>query len=97
MTCYNNDFGTNWHKIRLSLSLLTKPKLDEEAMREIRRLVVDGIPHEEIWQKLRASRRTFYRYLNTAVEEDRELISFWVPPSPFLTTIELWYQIELAS
>jgi hypothetical protein len=65
-------------------------------MREIRRLVVARVSHEEIWQKLQASRRTFYRYLNTVFEEDGELIPFWVPPGPFLTTIELRYQTELA-
>jgi hypothetical protein len=44
-------------------------------MRGIRRLVVEGIPYQEIWQGLGFAKKSFYRYLNAVFEHDRSIMS----------------------
>jgi DNA invertase Pin-like site-specific DNA recombinase len=51
-----------------------KPKRNM-ATKEIRRLVIEGVPYAEIWQQLGISERSFYRYLDRAYKQDREVIA----------------------
>jgi hypothetical protein len=43
-------------------------------MREIRRLVIDGVPHPDIWQRLGISKKSFYRYLNAVFDYDTRVM-----------------------
>jgi hypothetical protein len=44
-------------------------------VREIRRLVVDGVPYPDIWQRLGISKKSFYRYLNLVFDYDSRVMN----------------------
>ena len=44
-------------------------------MREIRRLVVDGIPYAEIWHRIGISKKSFYRYLHAVFDYDSKVMN----------------------
>jgi hypothetical protein len=44
-------------------------------MREIRRLVVDGVPYPVIWNRLGISKKSFYRYLHAVFEYDSRIMN----------------------
>jgi hypothetical protein len=44
-------------------------------MLEIRRMVIEGNSYNEIQSKLGLSKRTFYRYLNSIFDKDRQVLS----------------------
>ncbi|MDQ4100636.1 MAG: helix-turn-helix domain-containing protein [Thermoproteota archaeon] len=46
----------------------------QKSMAEIRRLVGEGYPHNDIMKQLRLPRRTYFRYLSEAFDHDWQLL-----------------------
>jgi hypothetical protein len=53
-------------------------------MREIRRLVVNGVSYCDIWQRLEISKRTFYRYLRVVFDYDERVMNERIGEDEFM-------------
>src|SRR5687768_3963397 len=100
MTCYNNI--ENWHNMAHlppAPSSSSSPsqkrrgpyKLPERmrTMQEIRNLIIEGYPYNEIMEQLHVPHRTFYRYLSALFEDDRCLLAENVSDDEFLNQMAI--------
>jgi len=58
-------------------------------LREIRRLIIAGVPHQDIQRQLGLAEKTYYRYLDAAFKEDRERLAESVTTDEMLTQITI--------
>jgi DNA invertase Pin-like site-specific DNA recombinase len=59
------------------------------TMQDIRKLIIEGYPYNEIMEQLHIPHRTFYRYLSALFEDDRRLLAVNVSDEEILNQMAI--------